>query len=94
MHAELNCVHGRIYCYWFCQSLVQPNYFFRGLCIVLTQIRLTMPPCSVQPRAAMYSDVEALTALDLGDIPEVLVMHYVRAVHMLRTHSSLIAMCP
>ena len=32
----------------------------------------------------MNSDVEALAALDLGNIPEVLVMHYVRAVHMLQ----------
>ena len=32
----------------------------------------------------MNSDMEALAALDLGNIPEVLVMHYVRAVHMLQ----------
>ena len=91
MHAELNCVHGQLYCYRFYRSLVQPNYFFRGLRIVLTQIRLTTTPCSVPPRAAMNSDVEALAALDLDDIPEVLVMHLCICS---KTHSSPIAMCP
>jgi len=51
---------------------------------VLTQTKLTTPPSSAPPRAAINSDVEALAALDLGNIPEVLVMHYVRAVHMLQ----------
>jgi len=70
MHAELNCVQGQMYCHQRCQSLVQPNCFFRGLRIVLTQTKLTTPPCSVPPRAAMNSDVEALATLDLGNIPD------------------------